>query len=298
MLEPLNGILIVDKEPDMTSHDVVAIVRRAAGQKRVGHTGTLDPMARGVLPLCLGRATRLAEYLTGGKKRYDCTMRLGLRTDTLDITGTVLQRVSVPSLMRGDVEAALTSFLGEQEQIPPMYSAVKIQGKKLYEYARQGQSVPRPPRRVHFYEIRLEALQQDEIRFTCTCSKGTYMRVLVEDIAEKLGTCGTMTALTRLESCGFTQADALRVSAIQEKGREGIAAHLLPMERAVADMPRVHLSHAQAEDALHGRIVKGPFAYAPDTTLSVFSSANFLGIGQIDRNDNLRMKKVLIDRLQ
>lgn len=298
MLEPLNGILIVDKEPDMTSHDVVAIVRRAVGQKRVGHTGTLDPMARGVLPLCLGRATRLAEYLTGGKKRYDCSMRLGLRTDTLDITGTVLQRAPVPSLTQMNVEAVLTSFLGEQEQTPPMYSAVKVRGKKLYEYARQGQSVTRPARRVHFYEIRLEALQQDEIRFTCTCSKGTYMRVLVEDIAEKLGTCGTMTALTRLESCGFTQAEALSVSALQEQGREWIAAHLFPMERAVADMPRLNLSYAQAQDALHGRIAKGPFAYAPDTEVSVFSSADFLGIGQVDRNNNLRMKKVLADRLQ
>ena len=124
------------------------------------------------------------------------------------------------------------------------------------------------------------------------------MRVLVEDIAEKLGTCGTMTALTRLESCGFTRTEALPVSALQKRGREWIVAHLLPMERAVADMPQINLSYAQAQDALHGRIAKGPFAYAQDTEVSVFSSADFLGIGQVDGNNNLRMKKVLTDRMQ
>lgn len=187
----MNGILILNKQKGYTSHDLVNKVKRIYKEK-VGHTGTLDPMATGVLPLLIGEATKLSKYLIEHDKEYEVVLQLGIKTDTADSEGTVIERKQVPDevLQKETIEAALQSFLGKQKQIPPMYSAIKVKGKKLYEYARQGKQVEVPKREIEIYQITLQNMNKEEktISFMVHCSKGTYIRSLCEDIAKKMQT--------------------------------------------------------------------------------------------------------------
>lgn len=187
----MNGILIVNKQKGYTSHDLVNKVKRICKEK-VGHTGTLDPMATGVIPLLIGEATKLSKYLIEHDKEYEVVLQLGIKTDTADIEGTVIERKQVTDevLQKETIEDALQSFLGKQKQLPPMYSAIKINGKKLYEYARQGRQVEIPQREIEIYQIKLQNINKEEknISFIVHCSKGTYIRSLCEDIAQKLQT--------------------------------------------------------------------------------------------------------------
>lgn len=187
----MNGILILNKQKGYTSHDLVNKVKRICEEK-VGHTGTLDPMATGVLPLLIGEATKLSKYLIEHDKEYEVVLQLGIKTDTADSEGTVIERKQVPDevLQKETIEAALQSFLGKQKQLPPMYSAIKINGKKLYEYARQGKQVEVPKREIEIYQITLQNMNKEEktISFMVHCSKGTYIRSLCEDIAKKMQT--------------------------------------------------------------------------------------------------------------
>lgn len=221
-----DGILIIDKPSGWTSMDVCAKLRGALREKRVGHGGTLDPMATGVLPVFVGQATKAVEYAENSQKEYVGGLRLGLVTDTQDITGNALQSHSV-SVTAADVEEAFSRFTGEIEQIPPMYSAVKIQGKKLYELARKGREVERPPRKVTIYALEpLEQVNDTDYRFRCLCSKGTYIRTLCHDIGAALGCGGTLYALRRTRAAGFTEADAVTLETALESG----AALLRPVD--------------------------------------------------------------------
>ncbi len=213
-----NGILIIDKPAGWTSMDVCAKIRGSLREKRVGHGGTLDPMATGVLPVFVGRATRAVEFAENGRKEYNAGLRLGLMTDTQDVTGRVLETRPVTA-GREEVEAALAGFRGEIQQIPPMYSAVKIQGKKLYELARRGKEVERKPRPVTIHALELlEAESGTDYRLRCLCSKGTYIRTLCHDVGQALGCGGALYSLRRTMAAGFTLAQAVTMEEVQAQG--------------------------------------------------------------------------------
>lgn len=217
-----DGILIIDKPKDFTSHDVVAKIRKIIGTKKVGHTGTLDPMATGVLVVCVGAATKLVEYFTAHDKVYEAKVKLGIKTDTADITGNIIKEMPSETLSviqenKEKIEKVIKGFIGKQKQIPPMYSSIKVNGMKLYEYARKGIEVKIEPREVEIYDIYNISIDGDEISYTVHCSKGTYIRSLCEDIAEKLGTCGTMSYLRRVKTGDFSIEDAITLDEINEE---------------------------------------------------------------------------------
>lgn len=215
----INGIINVYKEKGFTSHDVVAKLRGILHQKKIGHTGTLDPDAVGVLPVCLGRATKLCEFLTDHDKVYEAELRLGITTDTEDTTGKVLCEKEV-RVTQDEVLEAICSFVGEYQQIPPMYSAIKVEGKKLYELAREGVVIERKPRPVTIYDITVLEMALPVVKMRVHCSKGTYIRSLCRDIGEKLGCGGCMSSLVRTKVAQFEIENSLTLSEIQKLSDE------------------------------------------------------------------------------
>lgn len=217
----IHGIINVYKEKGYTSHDVVAKLRGIAGQKKIGHTGTLDPDAEGVLPVCLGKATKVCELLTDKDKTYRAVLFLGQTTDTQDASGTVLETSDISNLNESQVTEAVQSFAGEYAQIPPMYSALKVGGKKLYELAREGKTVERKARNVKIHSIKILRVDLPRVEMEVSCSKGTYIRTLCHDIGEKLGVGGCMESLLRVRVGRFVLADSLRLSEIQKAKEDG-----------------------------------------------------------------------------
>ena len=238
-----SGILIIDKPAGWTSMDVCAKVRGIFHEKRVGHGGTLDPMATGVLPVFVGQATRGVEFAENGQKEYVAGLRLGQVTDTQDVTGTTLETRPVTA-DRAALESLLPRFLGEQDQIPPMYSAVKVGGQKLYDLARKGQVVERKPRRITIYELELLAQESaTDYLLRCRCSKGTYIRTLCHDLGEILGCGGAMSSLRRTMAGGFRLEDAVTLEDVQSQGES----LLLPTDRLFADSPAYTVPSAGRE---------------------------------------------------
>ena len=223
----MDGIIILDKPEDFTSFDMVAKMRRLLGTRKVGHAGTLDPMATGVLPIFVGRATKCCDILPNQNKRYTATFQLGYTTDTLDATGRVLTRTEV-SATKEDVEKALESFRGEIMQLPPMYSAIQINGKRLYDLARQGIEIEREKRPVTITELNLLSADDTQhiYQIDVACSKGTYIRTLCADIGEALGCGATMTALRRTEAAGFSIADSITLEEAEKLSEEGTPASI------------------------------------------------------------------------
>ncbi|MFN2556688.1 MAG: tRNA pseudouridine(55) synthase TruB [Nitriliruptorales bacterium] len=265
----LNGVLVIDKPAGWGSTDVVRIVRHAAGQRRVGHTGTLDPDATGVLVVCLGRATRLVRFLQTGRKTYLASLALGIETTTQDVSGQVVAQHSASHVDERVLCQVLTSFVGDIEQVPPMMSAVKVGGERLYDLARRGEQVERRPRRVTVHEIVLDAFtagERAEVTFLVTCSSGTYVRTLCHDIGQALGCGGTLTALRRLANGPFTVDDAHALEEVATRGEDGsLAAILLSPRDAVRGLPTLEASPEQARAVAVGRSlpargVEGPFA--------------------------------------
>ena len=237
----MDGILVVDKPQGPTSHDVVDAVRKGLQLKKVGHTGTLDPMATGVLPLVLGRATKLARYATGGDKTYRATVRLGITTRTLDAEGEVLLQRPVPSSCdEAAVAAVLKNFVGAILQVPPMYSAKKIDGKKLYTLARQGIEVAREAKTVHVRYLTLISYTAPDIVFDVCCSAGTYVRVLAQDVGEKLGCGAHLLALRRLAAGPFNLDEALTLQAVLDDPAAALK-RVLPLSRALAALPHLQV---------------------------------------------------------
>ncbi|HVL99791.1 MAG TPA: tRNA pseudouridine(55) synthase TruB [Egibacteraceae bacterium] len=265
----MDGVLVIDKPAGMTSHDVVARVRRAAGpagrsgasgrraRLKVGHAGTLDPDATGVLVVCLGRATRLVPYLQASRKTYDARLRLGRTTTTLDASGGVTSETDASGVDEPALCAALTAFVGTIEQVPPMVSAVKVGGERLYAKARRGEEVDRPARTVTVHDIVLEDFEpgpRAEAAFLVTCSSGTYIRALAADVGERLGVGGHLASLRRLASGRFSLEDAFDLGKVAELAAEGrLEEALLSMSDAVADYPRVQLDRGHAQAITHGR---------------------------------------------
>ena len=235
----MDGVLNIRKEKGYTSFDVVAKLRGILRMKKIGHTGTLDPEAEGVLPVVLGKATKLVDLLTEKQKTYEALLHLGLETDTQDMTGKVLREQPV-NVTEEEVIAVIRSFLGEQQQIPPMYSALKVDGKKLYELAREGKTVERKPRTVHFYEIEIKKIELPYIRFSVTCSKGTYIRTLCHDIGQKLGCGGCMEELIRTRSGNFDLEDSMTLAQVEEAVKNGtIENRVIRIGQVLKDYPEI-----------------------------------------------------------
>ncbi len=253
----IHGVLNVYKEKGFTSHDVVAKLRSITRQKKIGHTGTLDPDAEGVLPVCLGRATKLCDMLTGRDKTYEAVLLLGMSTDTQDISGDVLERWEGELPEEASVRECILSFEGEQEQVPPMYSALKVNGRKLYELAREGITVERKSRRITVHEIRILEMQLPEVRMSVSCSKGTYIRTLCHDIGEKLGCHGCMESLLRTSSGQFGIEDAKRLSEIEEFVKEGrLSEILIPVDEMFSSLPKAVLKESGEKSAYNGNALK------------------------------------------
>ncbi len=240
----INGIINVYKEAGFTSHDVVAKLRGICKQKKIGHTGTLDPDAVGVLPVCLGNGTKLCDMLTDKSKEYEAVLLLGRVTDTQDVSGEVLEEAEVSS-SEEEVRDAILSFLGGYDQIPPMYSALKVNGKKLYELARAGKEVERQSRPVEILSIEILEMNLPEIRFRVDCSKGTYIRTLCHDIGQKLGCGGTMKSLKRTRVGSFAAEDALTLAELEKLAHAGtLESIVVPVEEMFADCPKLVLKPA------------------------------------------------------
>ena len=236
----IHGIINVYKEKGFTSHDVVAKLRGIVGQKKIGHTGTLDPDATGVLPVCLGKATKLCDLLTDKDKIYEAVMLLGKTTDTQDITGEILEERSTESLTEEKVREEIESFIGDYDQIPPMYSALKVNGKKLYELAREGKVVERKARPVKILDIRIIEMDLPRVRMEVSCSKGTYIRTLCHDIGEKLGCGGCMESLIRTRVSAFQIKDAKTLAEIEALKQEGMLEKILvPIDEMFPSYPKI-----------------------------------------------------------
>jgi tRNA pseudouridine55 synthase len=254
------GLLIVNKEAGPTSHDIVRRVRRCLGERRVGHAGTLDPFARGVLVVCVGDATRLVEYVMRGAKVYDAEVMFGIETETDDTTGQVTREVEM-AVDEGSLRSAIEGFVGEIEQAPPRYSAVKIDGERMYRSARRGERVEPPVRRVRIRGIELVALHADprpRARLTVTCEQGTYIRALARDLGRALGGCAVLSRLVRLRVGRFGIEDAICSRRLVGPGASGVVREsLMPIGLAVADLPRIDVAERDACRFVSGNAVPG-----------------------------------------
>lgn len=288
----MDGIIIINKEKNYTSNDVVSIVKKITKSK-VGHTGTLDPNATGVLPLLIGNATKISKYLINHDKEYEVVLQLGIRTETADVEGKVIEEkeVTAEMLNKDNIEEKLQQFIGKQEQIPPIYSAIKVNGKKLYEYARRGQEVELKPRQIEIYSIQLVGINEKEkqISFKVKCSKGTYIRSLCEDISKKLGTVGYMKELNRLQVGEFYIKDAVTISEMKEKIEAGNLENIITIEEIFKNNPQIQLEQEQIELYINGvkintKKTNGVYRiYKPDGT--------FIGLGIIE---NSKLKRDLV----
>lgn len=261
----INGIIIVNKETGFTSHDVVAKLRGICGQKKIGHTGTLDPAATGVLPVCLGSGTKLCDMLTDREKEYVAELLLGVETDTQDTTGSVL-RESPVTVTEEEVSRVCLSFLGDYDQIPPMYSALKVDGKKLYELARAGKEVERKARRVRILELEILELRLPVVKLRVVCSKGTYIRTLCSDIGQKLGCGGTMQSLQRTKVGRFRLEDALTLGELQQLKDSGELERVVqPVDSIFEESPSLHVT-AEAARLLENGNALLPVQFAETVT--------------------------------
>lgn len=289
------GILVVDKPADWTSHDVVSRIRRLYDTQQVGHTGTLDPMATGVLAVLIGRAVKASEYLSAHDKRYEARFRLGVVSDTGDITGRV-ESTAAPIPPAAAVLAAADAMRGKQMQTPPMTSAVKIAGKKLIDYARAGKTVTVAPREIEVYEIAASALSADEYALSLSVSKGTYVRTVIEDIGRALGCGAVMTALRRTASGSFTLADSMTLEGLGALTPEERLAALRPIEAAFADLPTLVLKPFFAKLALDGCEIyqkKIGTAYPCGARLRLCDESGFFALGEVrDYADGSAIKPI------
>lgn len=302
----MNGILNIYKEAGWTSHDVVAKLRRIVGQKKIGHTGTLDPDAEGVLPVCLGKATRAADMLTDQTKTYEASLLLGVETDTEDAGGKILQEREV-RCTAAELSACVKSFLGEQMQVPPMYSALKKNGKRLYELAREGKTVEREARSVHFYEIELLEAELPRAKLRVTCSKGTYIRTLCSDIGTKLGCGACMEHLLRVRVGGFSVRDARTIAQVEELEQEGRLKEILqPVDVVFQEFPAARTVESADRAAKNGNLLsEGQFLWEDShdsdrgERLRLYDSAGvFLGLYRQQREKKcIRPVKIFYDSM-
>ena len=287
----MNGIIVINKHKGCTSHDIVYKVKKICNEK-VGHTGTLDPMATGVLPLLIGKGTLCSKYLINHDKIYIATIQLGIETDTLDAEGTVIstKEVSGEILNEEYIINILNTFLGKQEQVPPMYSAIKINGKKLYQYAREGKSIEVQPRNIEIYNIKILEIDKEnkQIKFEVHCSKGTYIRSLCNDISKKIGTIGHMIELQRVQVGEFNISNSVSLEQIQNNPTE-LEKHLITIEDVFKDKEIINLDNKKLQLFLNG--VQLNFN-KEEGVYKIYNANIFIGIGCI-KNNKLKRDIVL-----
>lgn len=287
------GIILLDKPPGLSSHAATQRVKRLFGASRAGHVGSLDPLATGMLPVCLGEATKVAGQIVEGAKHYAFTIALGARTETGDIEGRVVERAAVPELTQVGVEAVLARFLGRGTQIPPMFSALKVGGQPLYRLARQGRDVPRAPRPIEIHALQGRLMAADRLDCVLRCAKGLYVRVLAEDIARALGTCGHVTALRRLQVEPFDPAGMRTLESWAALLASGSALPILPPDAALGHLPAVRLGAQDADRILLGQAVRQPLPSAPVVRL-YGPDAEFLGLGSVTDVGLVRPKRLFV----
>lgn len=295
----MDGLLIFDKKKGITSHDLVYKVRKKLGIKKVGHTGTLDPMATGVLVISIGKGTKTSDYILSSDKVYEARIKLGVLTDSYDITGKILEEEDV-CFTDEDIKDTLIKFTGKISQRPPIYSALKVKGKKLYEYAREGKDVEIKKRDVEIYKIELLDFNgKDEFTILTKVSKGTYIRSLANDLGRSLGTFGTLTELRRIRTGSFKIEDAIKVSDFEKLSLDEIKEKILPMDLALMNFKRIDIPKSFCEKFIMGQFYKLK-EKLNDENYRVYSENKFLGIGELKKKDGeffLKMKKNLIGDL-
>tara|TARA_B110000116_G_C16660694_1_gene501586 strand:+ start:151 stop:993 length:843 start_codon:yes stop_codon:yes gene_type:complete len=264
---------------------------------KAGHTGSLDPLATGVLPLCLGEATKVSQFLLNSDKRYRARIKLGIRTDSADSEGQIIAQCDGVNVSRKQVEQALQSFKGETQQIPPMHSALKVDGVPLYKLAREGKTIPREARSICVYELELTDFQGDEIELEITCSKGTYIRTIADDLGQDLGCGAHIIALRRLQAGAFTEADCVSTDVLREvkekHGMDRLDQNLIPMDRAIEDLPEVNLPSIAASQFKNGQSVL--VRHLPEEGLvRLYEEEQFIGIGCIDDDGKVAPKRLIL----
>ncbi|MGN1296872.1 MAG: tRNA pseudouridine(55) synthase TruB [Clostridia bacterium] len=279
----MDGVLIVNKTKGCTSHDIVYQVKKMVNEK-VGHTGTLDPMATGVLPLLIGKGTLCSKYLINHDKIYEVQLTLGVKTDTADSEGTIIEERNVPeeAFQKEKIEKVLETFLGKQEQVPPMYSAIKVNGKKLYEYARKGETIEVKPRKIEIYNIELIRINKEDrqIEFKVSCSKGTYIRSLCEDIASRLNTVGYMCELQRLQVGEFNISDSISLVEL-EKNKENINTKMITIEELFKNNKNIELDDKKLSLFLNGVQLSRK---EKDGVYKIYNNNRFIGIGCLEEH--------------
>jgi tRNA pseudouridine55 synthase len=301
-----SGILLLDKPAGLSSNAALQRVRRTLGLEKAGHVGSLDPLATGMLPICLGEATKIAGDILSGRKCYRFTIHLGARTATGDTEGAIVETSPVPTLESSALEAVRQRFLGPQTQVPPMYSALKRDGQPLYKLARAGVEVERPPREIELFQLTLLGVDANQIELETVCSKGTYVRVLAEDIAKALGTCGHVTALRRLYVEPFAAEPMETLDSVMASREQGQWPRILPADWPLTRLPKVVLSGLQVTRLLHGQAVpaapvveeRAAGLYSPEvqsagTRVRLYDEAGrFLGIGETDGRGNVQPRRL------
>ena len=278
----MDGFINVYKEKGQTSHDVVNKVRKIFATRKVGHTGTLDPNATGVLPIAVNNATKVIEYMEHDDKTYVAELTLGIITDTEDIWGNILEENSV-NVTKDEIEDAIKSFIGKQKQVPPMYSALKINGKKLYELAREGKVIEREAREIEIFDIEEIEVIENKVSFKVHCSKGTYIRTLCKDIGEKLGCGATMSALKRVQSGGFTIDTAVKLSELEEDKEK----YILDLEIPLRKFSVIELNEEDGRRYINGIKLK---TYMPDGMYRIYIEGKLYGVCKV-RDNVIRSEK-------
>jgi tRNA pseudouridine55 synthase len=286
----VSGIILLDKRLGVSSNQALQEVRRLFNANKAGHTGSLDPLATGLLPLCFGEATKVSALMLDDDKRYQVTIKLGVMTDTGDSEGQIVAEMPVPDFSESQLLDCLQHFTGEIDQVPPMYSALKHQGKKLYELAREGKTVDRPARRITIYAIELLAFDSQQISLDVRCSKGTYIRSLAEDIGHYLGSCGTVTALRRTASGQFNLADAFTIEQLREMDLATLYASRLPVDIPLSHIPAVSVNDDQVLSIKQGQQID--LNSTELGTVRIYSQQCFLGLGEMLINGKLAPKKL------
>ena len=294
---PVDGVLLLDKPQGITSNRALQIVKRLFAAAKAGHTGSLDPLATGLLPICLGNATKMSAFLLDADKHYRVTARLGERTDTADADGDVVETQPVPELDEARLQAVLREFTGDIDQVPPMYSALKKDGKRLYEIARAGGEVERPARRVRIFSLGLDAIDGNDISLDVRCSKGTYIRSLVEDVAAALGTVGHVTVLRRVGVGPFEKRPMYTLEELEKIASEGghaaLDERLLPVDSAVVDWPLVRLDADSSWYVRHGQPVQVSRAPTEGRVRLYAEDDGFLGIGEVADDGRIAPKRLV-----
>jgi len=288
----VHGILLLDKRLSVSSNRALQEVRRLYNANKAGHTGSLDPLATGLLPLCFGEATKVSAMMLDDNKRYQVVVKLGVMTDTGDAEGKIIEEKPVPELSAEEIEECLQGFTGEIDQVPPMYSALKHNGKKLYELAREGKVIERKARKITIFDLKLLSATSDSLTLDVFCSKGTYIRSLAEDIGHKLGCGGTVVELRRIQAGQFKIEDALTIDQLQQMEPEELKGLLIDVDKPLEGMPALELSASQAILIRQGQQIKMEKTETIQGMVRMYSEQVFLGLGEMLLDGKLLPKKI------